>query len=795
MFASKNVFLAAPSGYTIGRSVRFRSSASAYFNRTPSSASSRTTWTLSLWLKRGNLTASTYWFSAGAGGSDNDFLSFTFDTSARFNCGLWNYAPLTSTQVFRDPSAWYHFVIAVDTNQATASNRMRVYVNGSEITAWTTDSRASISQGQTLSVNNTVAHNIGRSAYGANFYFDGYMTEINFINGQQLTPSSFGQTNTLTGAWDPIKYAGTYGTNGFYLNFSDNSAATATTIGKDYSGNGNNWTPNNISVTAGVTYDSMIDSPTVGPTASNYAVFNPVAATAYAATFAQGNLLVTTGNTGGNAYGSFAIPASGKWYWEITAADLGGGGGAWMIGICAYKSNETYAWSNSSSVFYYANGQKYVDGSGSAYGASYTTNAVIGIAVDVSAGTITFYKNNVSQGSITHAVAGLFPCLADGGSAAGDYFYANFGQRPFTYTPPSGFVSLNTQNLPTPTIVNGAAYMTATRYTGNGASQSITNTSNGVSFQPNFVWIKSRFSAAYSFRVFDSIRGVNVNMQTNTNLGDTSEANSLTAFNSNGFSLGSDGAGGGVNANAVAYVAWQWKAGSSSVTNTSGTITSTVNAGTTQGFSVVTYTGTGANATVGHGLGVAPGMIIVKIRSSSGQDWQVYHSALGQNYSGQLNQDYTIGNYTNYWYNGVTSSVFGINGSYPGINSNGSTYVAYCFAPVAGYSSFGSYTGNGSADGPFIYCGFRPTFILIKGSSFTSNWFIEDRVRNGYNPNAGVALRPNLANAEDAVNIYDTDILSNGFKLRTASGDSNGGGQTFIYAAFAENPFNYSRAR
>lgn len=229
-------------------------------------------------------------------------------------------------------------------------------------------------------------------------------------------------------------------------------------IGRDYSGRGNHWYGSGLSVTSGTTYDIMKDSPTPYDDGSggvynrgSYCVLSPLAISVPIGTITEGNLkLLTASGNGGAGFGSIAIPTSGKWYWEVLAG--AGGGGNWMIGIAEYKSNVTSFWAVANTVFYYSSGQKYVDGTGSAYGATYTSNDLIGVAVNADAGTITFYKNNVSQGSITHTVSGLFAAFDDGASASGDYFYVNWGQRPFTYTPPSGFKALNTFNLPKPTL-------------------------------------------------------------------------------------------------------------------------------------------------------------------------------------------------------------------------------------------------------------------------------------------------------------------------------------------------------
>jgi hypothetical protein len=346
--------------------------------------------------------------------------------------------------------------------------------------------------------------------------------------------------------------------------------------------------------------------------------------------------------------------------------------------------------------------------------------------------------------------------------------------------------------MPTPTIPAGNLFMNATLYTGTGASLTVTNGAAGQSFQPDLVWAKNRGSANYNV-LTDSVRGVLKTIYSNTTDAEVS-GNGLTAFNSNGFSL--DGTNANWNNNTYAFVGWQWKAGGTAVTNTSGTISSQVSANTTSGFSVATYTGTGANATIGHGLGVAPQMVIVKTRSLSGENWNCWHTSLGGNtYRILLNTSaVTDTGSPSIWSSGginPTSTTFTV-GTANGTNGSAVTYVAYCWTPIAGYSAFGSYTGNGSTDGPFIYTGFRPRWIMIKATTAVADWAIYDTSRSTYNA-ATVVLAPS-SNAVE-VSPYPLDILSNGFKIRDTNVTWNGSGNTYIYMVFAENPFKYANAR
>jgi hypothetical protein len=370
----------------------------------------------------------------------------------------------------------------------------------------------------------------------------------------------------------------------------------------------------------------------------------------------------------------------------------------------------------------------------------------------------------------------------------------NFGQRPFAYTAPSGFKALCTQNLPTPTIGATSAtlankYFDINLWTGNGTSQTLTNSGG---FQPDWVWLKSRSSGTNFHNLFDVIRGATKHLFSNSTAAEGTNAQSLTAFTSTGFSVGNDN---DVNQSSGTYVGWQWKANGAGSTNTAGSITSTVSASTTSGFSVVTYTGNGTSgATIGHGLGVAPSMVIVQTRTgTNNRDKPVYHVSVGN--TGVLTLNSTVATQTSsgFWNNTTPSSTVITLGNDQNTNQNSSTYVAYCFAAIAGYSAFGSYTGNGSADGPFVYCGFRPAYVMAKKSSGIEIWYVLDSKRGTYNVNKP-RLNPNNSDAESST--YDImDFTSNGFKFRNSDTSWNGNGDTYIFAAFAENPFKYSLAR
>ena len=794
---SSPLLLGDEGGYQISRSVRLRSSASAYLNRTPASAGNQRTWTWSGWVKRGVLGGvQNTLFASTTGATDATYFQMAFGT-VNPDCLLINSYNITTlgmqtAAVFRDPSAWYHIVFALDTTQATASNRMKLYVNGVQQTSFLTYANYP-TLNSTFAINSAAAHNIGAS--NATSPFDGYLTEVNFIDGQALTPSSFGETDAVTGVWKPKKYAGTYGTNGFYLNFSDNSTAAA--LGTDFSGNGNTWTVNNISVTAGATFDSMIDVPTPyddgGNGRGNYAVLNPLLSAG--GTTANGNLQVTTATGVGHSRATIAMPASGKWYAEFIAVSAATSTD-YIFGIVGADTAEaSYGYNQTPSYSYTAFGERVVNGTFTAsFYSSYTTGDVIGCAVNLDANEITWYKNGTAQTAISITNGSYFWIVSDASGARQITAAFNAGQRPFTYTPPAGFKALNTQNLPAPTISNGANYMAATLYTGTGSALTVANTVGSASFQPDLVWVKGR-SGATDHAWYDAVRGVQKQLESNTTTAETTETTGLTAFGSTGFTVGALAQ---MNTSAATYVAWQWNAGGSTVTNTSGSISAQVRANPTAGFSIVTYTGTGANATVGHGLGVALSMLIVKGRDATADNWRVWHKNLtSAAYTLGLNQTIAqtdIAGAQPWNDTAPTSTVFSI-GTDSSVNQNTKTFVAYCFAAVAGYSAFGSYTGNGSADGPFVYLGFRPRWVMIKNTSTAgTDWMMYDSARNSYNLVAQV-LNPNLSTAEATATSAVLDFLSSGFKLRGVGTNVNASGGTYIFAAFAEVPFRSALAR
>jgi hypothetical protein len=777
---------AAGGGLQVQRSLRFNRGDSAYLSRN-FSAGDQKTWTFSCWLKKSDILLRQGIFSASGSGYfelffDNTTQSLTVDDGSDY---FYSYSE-GSDSILRDSSAWYHIVLTLDAANATQADKLRMWVNNRLITR-----TAYAVINQNYAMNGAGQHEIGQWR-GAS-YLNGYLANIHFIGGQSLTPSSFADTDATTGQWIPKAFTGSYsGTNSFYLEFADNSNNTAATLGKDSSTNGNHWTPTNFSVTAGSDNDSLVDTPTSygastdtgvgGQVRGNYCTANPLAS---AGTFTDGNLYVYVGpSIETSSLGTFRLPASGKWYWELEIISLGSDN---YIGI----SDGTSRTSLGDNYYYYrTNGRTASNTGGGTYGASYSAGTILGIAVNSDAGEITFYNNGTSQGvAFTGIIASnFFPSSYRYNNASHIY---NFGQRPFVYAAPSGYKCLVDTNLPTPTIAKGNAAMDILTYTGSSGTKTVT----GLNFSPDLVWIKGRSNTNTYHTIADTVRGIGTNGAYKRLFGNATDPEyddgyDVTAISSSGFTLNSSSS----YANAVSqtFVGWCWDAGASTVTNTSGSLSSQVRANPAAGFSVVTYAATATYGdTVGHGLGVTPTFIILKCRDSTTY-WPCYHSALGYTKYLYLNDTAAPVSNTNMWYAAPTSSTFTL-GTYGSINGVGN-YVAYCFTNVVGYSTAFSYTGTGHDTNLslFKYLGFRPKLILIRKTSGTGNWVMIDTARLGYNVDNN-PLYANLASAEATTDLID--ILSNGFKIRSTSSDINTDTGTYIGFAWAESPFQYARAR
>ena len=562
----------------------------------------------------------------------------------------------------------------------------------------------------------------------------------------------------------------------------------------EFDGYGSVTYPTNVEnfvLSGGAGQDVLFDVPTNGTqsdtgaggeVSGNYATFNPLMATSEF-TYANGNLETSFDAGDNNITVSTIAPKSGKWYAEIvfTASGVDNNFYGEVAVADASKIGEGF---DSSTSTRYREGSADIYGAGTATGtkSDFAVGDVMGVAVDADNDTVYFYKNNTLEGTVTGLNFDGYAIGVAGNSGTNRTFTAavNFGQRRWVYSAPSGYKALCTTNLPTPTIADGSDYFDAAIYTGTGSNISVP-----LEFEPDFVWTKCR-SATSGHVLQNRLSGITTKyLQSQDDDQEYDGTGGVQSTSSTGFVQGT---GSGVNTNNETYVSWAWDGGSSTVSNTDGDITSSVRANQTAGFSIVTYTGNGtAGETIGHGLNDAPGFYVVKRRDAAA-GWRVYHSALGATKYIGLDVTDAAGTATSIWNDTEpTSSVFSI-GSHGDVNNNNSTFLALCFSPVAGYSSFGSYEGNGNADGRFVYTGFRPALVIIKiYSGTTSNWVILDSARDPDN-----VVRNNLyADATDAENQFDwADFLSNGFKLRVNYSQVNGSSYDYIYMAWAENPFS-----
>ena len=997
-------------GSVIQRSLRFYDSNSAYLNRTPSSAGDRRTWTWSGWVKRAQSSTNQNLFSVREGSNTrtiiriSDGLDF-LDDDINFR--------LKTNAKFRDFSAWYHFVVVSNTTDSTSSNRLKVYVNGEQITSFSTETYPS--QNYEGQINTTNEHALGREGSTDNDYLDGYMAEVNFVDGYAYDPSYFGYTDFQTKLWRPKKYEGTYGSNGFYLKFLNNDTFTsftdtsssaravtrngnvihksdqnkngatsiyfdgsgdsltvldssdfhvagndftieayirrtsqgndewffvqsegvtantsiglhigssssgyankpslrytvggsgneltgttvlaantwyhiagvrngntlriyvngtqeastsfsgtitdastrviigavnsagaagltgyvdqvrwsnscrypdgtsftapttqftadsntkllvqsnvATHIGTDSSGNSNNFTPNNFKIG-----DVVEDSPT-----NNFCTLNLL--NSQNTNLSEGNLKGEVTNASGNRTTVANMGAkSGKWYYEVLYNSQNSEGVCIGFGDESYNAlygNNKLFEDHTPSIGYRANNNVYNNGSTSSTSTTFTAGDIIGVAADLDNNQIYFYKNgtvnsNTNPLSYTFSDTIFIPAIGNLTSGGNQTITANFGQDStfagaktaqgntdasgigdFYYSVPSGFRALCSANLP-PTVpsINAQKHFDTLLYTGDGSSS---NQVTGLEFKPDLVWIKGR-SGGTSHVIQDVVRGNFILYPDSNSQEGATGGGWVKSFNSDGFTTDVNGP---INTNNATYVAWCWKAGGAASSNSDGTITSSLSANQEAGCSIITWTGTGSAGTIGHGLGKAPKLIIVKLRSGS-QDWFVNNGMIFNDYGKYFKLNASSSSNasdTNVFPNTApTSTVFSV-GADGGVNASGSTYVAYVWSEIPGYSKFGFYTGNGSADGTFVYTGFSPRFIIYRKKS-DENWHMLDTKRQPKNPNA-TAIDPNRGAAETTDTNTQLDILSNGFKLRSSHGTSNASGTDYFYWAWAEQP-------
>ena len=876
----------------VANSCIFDHASNAYVSRTPSSGGSTTKVTFSCWIKRdaASLGSTTYIMFTNDFSANGEVLQF--DTSNRlvYYCMAsssyrWNYV---SNRTFEDTSKWYNIVVARDTTDGTAGDRVKIYVDGDRITSWSTETTSGSSSAGFWN-QTTYANIVGNSGNGSYIDGAGYLAEVNMIDGQALAPADFGITDTSTGRWIPVAYPTTlttftvtvvggnpsnhpyhnvgstnkyaidgstatadvtltlqesgvyrfdqsdssnsghplrfsttangthgggseyttgvttngtpgntgayteitvasgaptlyyyctnhsamgwtantpdpFGTNGFKFKFQQSNA-----LGDDTSGKGNDFTSSGLTTT-----DQTTDSPT-----QNHCIMDPNDETG-SITMSEGNLKVTQGGAGDAIRGSLA-PTSGKYYFEITATAVGADGNS-IVGIQQKNvpiDSSTSLASVNAETFVYRDDGYIVNGGQSASGyTNWGATDVIGIAMDLDNHKLYFsvdgtYINSGNPANGTGSVFNLVqntryaPYIGFQGSS-GFVFDVNTGQRAFNTSAPTGFVALQQDNLP--------------------------ETSKGIS---GLTWTKDRDGTS-SWMCIDSSRiysaegvpaALNLN-NTNKEYGQVDFTDGINKFLKGGFAVATkNNSYSYMNKSGNSNLSYCWVGNSgTTASNGSGSITSTVQANTTAGFSIVQYVGTGSSGSVGHGLSAAPDWMIFKDRDTDSTNWRVYHKSIG-GITKYLVLNTTAAPATASMWGAPTTSVFIIGGSGYEVNESSKNYVAYCWHEVEGYSKFGKYVGNGVADGPFVYLGFKPALIIFKSNN-TTNWYTHDGKRDKINPvKALVDINTTAADNSGYVS-NGVDFLSNGFKVRQPTGYGyNYSGVETYYMAFARHPF------
>jgi len=756
-------------GYEIGQSLLFDRQNSSLLRRTGNGVNF-SSWVWSGWIKPSCDGKDSALFGKNWTASDNwGSCIITSDGQLKleeFVTGPNAYA-FDSTFRLRDPSAWTHLVI-----RRVDNSRTEFYLNGVLVESYMAANRVP-------SQMFAHAQTIGCRRYGGAYqkYYDGYLSEVHFVDDQSLGPEWFGQEDSK-GVWIPIPYEHTgTGTNSYYLPFKDSD-----NIGADYSGNDNDFT------LSGLTSDSVVaDSPT-----NNYCTLNPLSIDlSYGGTapiVLSGGNLELSATQAGDANSTFGF-SSGKWYAEFKWLDdvYPSLAGVKPAGTSEYTDTPRIHVSSGSSIM---NNNSVTQNPSPAI----STGDTLGVALDSDSRSVQFYRNGWPWGnaeSMQGDVKAMSFFLGNGTDRTRSYT-ANFGQRSWAYEPPSGYKAPCTQNLPYP-LVNPKDNFKAVAYSGNGWTQSI-----DTGFAPDLVWTKSR-SILSSHGLTDSVRGAGRSVKSDDTadqrppfLSPPGATDDMYAFTSSGFSVGFNNYL-NINQNNVTYASWNFRAGGTAVTNNDGSIPTQVSANRAMGFSVVKWTQNLQQLyTIGHGLGKIPDLIITKKLDGS-QRWEVYSTPTGVDNGLVLNDEAasaTMGTWGSFQ---PTDKVFMFTQT-PG------DYIAYCFTNTE-MLQVGSYVGNGSADGTFVNLPFSPSFVMVKGmlgfSFGGSNWNMFDDGRNPHNVR-DLILRSNMPDPE-FTGISNTggglDMVSNGFKLKKGDRDTNFAEQEFLYIAVSKENFKYARGR
>ncbi len=824
--------------YQIANSIRGSAAADTTLKFTAGTPTSSDTFTMAYWVKRHNDStddAANNIFVTGTGGGTYLYISLGLDLFLEGAGGNWSTSYLQTNAAYRDISAWYHHILVFDSTQSAENDRLKIYVNGERITSFAQDSmHGNIGSSEDFSFINQSGivqafgglSGKGHGTEGA----DLSLADVMFFDGQAYY-SELGETKN--GVWIPKDPSSlTFGNNGYWLKFTNSS-----NLGEDFSGNDNDFTVANFA-----SHDQMTDTPTFNSDSNggNFPTYNPLLKPPSGLALSEGNLKATLTSDDNGIMTNWQVPITGKWYWEIDIDNIASDHGVY-VGVMPANTDLTINQEQNDLglVYYSINGNSILKGTRSSYGATFTTGDIISIAVDRDADTLQFYKNGAGQGTISISsldeeffcymgyTGGSGPCstilnFGQEGTFAGNVTAGGYsdgtGYGNFKYTVPTGFLAICSGNQPVADAVDPAQtddnypqkLFGATIWTGDGSTgRAIT----GLGFQPDWVWFKAR-SSAFSHRLYDTTRGITSNggyrLSSNTTgaqLDKTSSGQDISAVGTDGFTLGAssnlytnDTNSGGL------HLAWTWRAnGGTTSTNSNGSTDSTVQVDPSGHFSIVKFEGQndswGNPETIGHGLSSAPTCMILKNYDKT-DEWSVFFSDYG---------DYSIGGsnpasnslvlntgdplYTNQSYKGwggvmPTSTVFTVDGN----NNNGASesIIVYCFANCEGYIKSGTYVGNADADGTFVYTGFKPAFVMNK-PLVQGNWRLVDNARSTYNVTQN-ALSPNNNDAKDTYDSVRIDLLSNGFKMRDSQTPMNQA-TTYVYLAFAENPFKYATAR
>ena len=830
--------------HQIANSLRFPGTTGSSLTNSNLSAGNRKTFTFSVWVKKNWLNKTTndrgWIYGYGTGGATYTFWGFgghsstaahqddfKFEETSSSTKSAFSIDDGSSERKFRDPNAWMHVVLAIDTTQSTAGNRQKVWING---------------EAQTLTVTFQMAQdyefsfiNNGEAAYAKMSWLDGLedtqLAELHFLDGVAADADDFGETKN--GVWIPKAYSGSYGTEGYYLKFESSSD-----LGNDSSGNNNDFTVNNLSA-----HDQLTDTPTFNSDSNggNFATMNPLS-NGSNPVLAEGNLMMDSfsGSDISGSLANFALPpSSGKWYFECFINSPNSGDNYPFIGLTAttYSQSATMGVSQRDLSINLGTGgseknETYVGSITTDFTSvsAYADNTVCGVFVDMDARKLWYAKDGAFTNSgnpqdgtnpnytWTNNVP-LLPHFVSFGSYGADSVL-NFGQEGtfagnvtaggnsdvtgygnFKYDP-GDYKALCSGNLPLAEEIDPAQTDTgypqkqfnSLLYTGDGGSSTAIT---GVGFQPDFTWLKRR-SASENHSLYDAVRGANKRIQSNRDVVESTEG--LPSFDSDGFTV--DASGSINNVSSATYVAWNWKANGSGSSNSDGGTTSTVSANTDIGFSIVKYSGSGSAQTIGHGLDKTPEFMSCKPTAGYAYQWVTYHKnanagATGQNgyiswqTTGGFNSLSTIWNNT-----APTSTVFSTGGSQNTGGSSG-TYINYCWHSVEGVTKVGQFIGNASTNGTFIYTGFTPAWLLMKRIDRSGDyWYMIDTKRSPFNGPGALLLNSDRDVGESGNATTDViDILSNGWKMRTSGSGLNGSGGRFLYIAMAENPFKYATAR